>query len=336
MHRFFPYTAYSIFCYKRHIFIRRVNITGVPESRAIWAKDLNLSKDAEYTFFAGCGYQHMKSVEGMMRSLKRAGKIGMGVGKVVGISKMLNKVGVDAIHVTAKLTASKEDPYTPVLVSSIRVLQKLGLDVGYLGEEEPCCGSPVYYAGFDETYAQRARDNCRLFKSRGMKKVIGLVPACTSALKNVYPKYVEDYDLQVQHVVQVAADRMAETDARPAVGEKVRVTYHDPCQLSRYLAVIDEPRDIIRSIDGVEFVEPDAEKVGKWSTCCGGGGLEATHGELSERIGARRIEELLATGASVILSNCPACEMQLANAAKKLKANVKVVNLMKFLDDALP
>ncbi len=58
--------------------------------------------------------------------------------------------------------------------------------------------------------------------------------------------------------------------------------YHDPCQLSRYLQIIEEPREIIKSIDGVELVELDPEQCGKWSTCCGGGGLEATHPELSE------------------------------------------------------
>jgi Fe-S oxidoreductase len=115
----------------------------------------------------------------------------------------------------------------------------------------------------------------------------------------------------------------------------VKVTYHDPCQLSRYLQIIDEPREIINSIEGVEFVEPDQEQCGKWSTCCGGGGLEATHPELSERVGMRRVEQLLETGASVILSNCPACDMQLAKTLRKMDADVRVIDLMKFLDEAL-
>ena len=52
-------------------------------------------------------------------------------------------------------------------------------------------------------------------------------------------------------------------------------------------------------------------------------------------MGLRRMEELLATGASVVLSSCPACDMQLTQTVKKMGANVQVVDLMRFLDDAL-
>lgn len=315
--------------------LEKDNVTGVSESKSLWAKDLDLPKKAEYTFFAACGYQHMKYVEGMMNALKSAGKMGMGMSKVVGISEVFKKVGVDLTNIAAKVTASKDDPYTPVLISSVNVLKKLGVDVGYMYEDEPCCGSPTYYAGFENDYAEHARKNYQVFKSFGVKKLIGLVPGCTSSLRNVYPKYVEGYDLEVQHILEVLAKQLKETGIKPKVKEKVAVTYHDPCQLSRYLEITDESRQIIKAIEGVELIEPDPEQSGKWSTCCGGGGLEATHPELSERVGLRRLEELLKTGASVILSNCPACDLQLTTLAKKLDPNVKVVDLVKFLNDAL-
>jgi glycolate oxidase iron-sulfur subunit len=119
------------------------------------------------------------------------------------------------------------------------------------------------------------------------------------------------------------------------VKEKLAVTYHDPCQLSRYLGITDEPRQILKAIESVELIEPDLEQCGKWSTCCGGGGLEVTHPELSERLGIRRAEELLKTGANVIVSNCPACELQLTKIIKKLDANAAVIDFMRLLDEAL-
>ena len=99
--------------------------------------------------------------------------------------------------------------------------------------------------------------------------------------------------------------------------------------------MVEEPRQIIKSIEGVELMDSDPEQSGKWSTCCGGGGLEATHPELSERIGMRRAKELVKTGATLILSSCPACDLQLARMVKKLDPGVKVVDLITFLDDAL-
>jgi heterodisulfide reductase subunit B len=321
--------------YVRKNILKKHNLTGVSESKGLWAKGLNLPRAAEYLFFAGCGYQQMKYIEGMMGAVKSAGKMGLSIGRVTGISKVFGKIGIDLTSITAKVTASKEDPYTPVLVSSVSVLRKLGIDLGYMNEDEPCCGSPMYYAGFESDYADHARKNHEIFKSFGIKKIIGLVPGCTSALKNVYPKYVEGYDLEVQHVMEVIAKLLKEKGIKPKAKEKVKVIYHDPCQLSRYLQIIEEPREIIKSIDGVELMELDPEQGGKWSTCCGGGGLEATHPELSERIGMRRAEELVKTGASLILSTCPACDLQLARMISKLDPNIKVVDLMRFLDDAL-
>jgi hypothetical protein len=315
--------------------LKKDNITGVSESKATWAKDLDLPKEGAYTFFAACGYQHMKYVEGMMKTLKGARKMGMDLGKVVGITRAFGKVGMDLTGITARITASKIDPYTPVLISSINVLKKLGVEVGYLGDEEPCCGSPMFYAGFEEAFASHAEDIYQRLNYRGVKKMIGLVPACTSALRNAYPKYVRNYDLEVQHVLEVVAARLKKTENVAKARETVKVTYHDPCQLSRYLQITDEPRAIIRSIEGIEFIEPDPEQCGKWSTCCGGGNLETTHPELGERVGIRRMEELLQTGAQLILSNCPACEFQLKRVAKQIGAEVRIMDLMTFLDEAL-
>jgi Fe-S oxidoreductase len=323
-----------------HIYIKdnvltKNSITGVSESKAAWAKGLDLPQKAEYTFFAACGYQHMKYVGGMMNALKSAEKMGMGMGKVMGISKMFSKVGVDLTSIAAKMTAAKEDPYTGVLRSAISVLRKLGVNVGYLHEEEPCCGSPIYYSGFVDEYAEHAQKNHKLFKSFGVKKIISLMPACTSALKKVYPKYVEGYDLEVQHFFEVVAKRLKEKGIKPKLKEPVTITYHEPCQLSRYLELVKEPREIIRSIEGAKYIELDFEQGGKYSTCCGGGGLEASHPELSEKIGKKRTEELLNTGASMVVTNCPACELQLGTMMKKMDKKVQVVDLVTLLDEAL-
>jgi len=63
--------------------------------------------------------------------------------------------------------------------------------------------------------------------------------------------------------------------------------------------------------------------------------MEAGSPELCERLGLRRVEELLKTGAKVIVSHCPACVMQLKRSAEKMKADVKVIDLVEILDEAL-
>jgi Fe-S oxidoreductase len=316
--------------------LEKGSIAGVDEDKAAWAKNLNLPKKGEYTFFAGCGYQFMKYAEGMMGAVRSMEKVGLGMGKMVGISKAFSKVGIDLAGITAKVTtAEREDPYTRVLVSAVSVLQKLGVNIGYMDKDEPCCGSPLYYSGFFDESVKNANAGFKVLKSFGIKKIIGFVPACTSSLRNLYPRVVEDYDLEVQHFFEIVVKRLRETQKRPKLKEKLTVTYHEPCQLSRYLGIISEPREIMNSIEGLEFRELEPEQCGQWSTCCGGGGLEISRPELSQRLGIRRVQELLMTGASVIATSCPACMMQLKMAAQKLNADVQVVDLVELLDEAL-
>jgi heterodisulfide reductase subunit B len=325
-----------------HVYIResvleRGNIFGIAEDRSAWAKNLNLPRKADYIFFAGCGYQLMRFAEGMMGTIRTTQKMGMGMGRVIGISKAFRRLGIDVVSITSKVTtAGKEDPYTKVLSNAVSVLRKLGVNLGYLGEDEPCCGSPLYYSGFVDDYVKNARKNYDLLKSLGVKKIIGIIPACTASLKNLYPKLVDGYDIEVKHFVEVVAERLRETNLKPKLKEKMVITYHDPCQLSRYLNITTEPREIIYRIEGLEVREPEEMQKGEWSTCCGGGGgMEVCFPELSERLAVRRVEELLATGASVIATSCPACIMQLLKGINKLKADIKIIDLAEILDKAL-
>jgi len=325
-----------------HIHIRdsvleKGNIFGIAEKKSAWAKDLNLPKEAEYIFFAGCGYQLMKYAGGLMGAIRTAEKMGMGMGRVIGVSKVFSRVGVDVTGIAGKVTsAGREDPYTKVLISAVNVLRKLGIDLGYLYEDEPCCGSPLYYAGFLDEYTENAMKNYELFKSLGVKRIISIIPACTSSLKNLYPKITSGYDIEVKHFLEVVAERLKGSEIRPKLRERRVVTYHDPCQLSRYLHLTKEPREIISRIEGLELREPDPMQRGKWSTCCGGGGgMEVCFPDLSDRLASKRVEELLATGADTIVTSCPACELQLIKGVSKVKADVKVMDLAELVDEAL-
>jgi Fe-S oxidoreductase len=310
------------------------NIPGVEGDSSAWAKGLNLPREGETVFFAGCGYQSMKYAEGMLRAARGLEKAGVGMEKSLRMSKAFRKVGVDLPSITARVSrVTVRDRYTKVLSRSVKILQKLGLDVAYMYEKEPCCGSPLYYAGFVDEYRARANENFQKFKSAGIKKIIGIIPACTASLRDIYPRYVKGYDLEVEHFVKVVSENMGAH--KPRLKKNTVVAYHDPCQLSRYLGLVEEPREVLRQIEGLELREPDSEKRGTWSTCCGGGGLEAGNPKLAQRLGIRRMEELMKTEPAVILSHCPACVMQLRGAAKALGAGVKVMDFVDLLWESL-
>ena len=133
-------------------------------------------------------------------------------------------------------------------------------------------------------------------------------------------------DIEVKHFSQILADNISSLTLR--FPRQVKVTYHDPCQLVRYLGIVDEPRKILKAISGIELVETKWTK-GEWSTCCGGGGgFEAVFPEMSEMLAVNRTKELLETGAQIIVTHCPGCIMQLKAGLKSVKAdNIEVLDL---------
>jgi Fe-S oxidoreductase len=99
---------------------------------------------------------------------------------------------------------------------------------------------------------------------------------------------------------------------------------------------MEEPRQILKAIEGIEFVEPAWTK-GQWSTCCGGGGgFEVVFPELSQTLATNRAKELADTGADIIVTHCPGCIMQLESGLKELNLeNVRVLDLSQIIASAM-
>ncbi len=113
----------------------------------------------------------------------------------------------------------------------------------------------------------------------------------------------------------------------PAQQEKLIVTYHDPCHASRGQGIIEEPREILRAIPGIEYRElPEAD----W--CCGGAGSYAlTHFDLSRQVLDRKIDHVQSTGANLLVTSCPACIIHLSDGIRRRGLPVHVCHISKLL-----
>ena len=88
------------------------------------------------------------------------------------------------------------------------------------------------------------------------------------------------------------------------VGKGVKVTYHDPCHLSRAAGVYDDPREIIKAIPGVELVEMETNR--EAAMCCGaGGGLRSYDPDLAKKMAADRVKSAVDIDAEIIATACP-------------------------------
>jgi Fe-S oxidoreductase len=115
------------------------------------------------------------------------------------------------------------------------------------------------------------------------------------------------------------------------------VTYHDPCFLGKQNGVYDEPRAILQSIPGLQFVEFDRSR--ERSLCCEGGGgrmwVEAS--STRERLAEVRVRDALALGAGVIATACPFCLLTLEDAVKTTGAedSIEILDIIELVAQAI-
>ncbi|MDD5312907.1 MAG: (Fe-S)-binding protein [Dehalococcoidia bacterium] len=312
------------------------NILGIPgEDKAKWAAGLEFSKDNSTIFFAGCGYQFSAMLEPLVKLVKQADKMSINHELAVGMAGVTGKLGIDATGIFTKVASREKDSDAPVLRDAVKVLQALGVDIGYLGKDEPCCGAPLYHMGLHKEFHANAEKAHKKFKSHGVKSIIGVVPSCTYALRDVFSRFVPDHNIEVRHFIDVVAENIGSHKFK--YPHKVKVVYHDPCQLGRYMGHFDQPRKVLNAIEHVELVETQWTS-GQWSTCCGGGGgFEVVFPDMSHILAEARVKELLATEPDIIATHCPGCLMQLRSGLKQLKNdNVQVVDLATLLAASLP
>ncbi len=312
------------------------NILGLPrQAKSKWAEGIEFSKDRSTIFFAGCGYQYSAMLEPLVNVIGTADKMAVNPDLPVHLANLPKKLGMDVAGIFSKTVAGDKGGESAVLRDAVKVLKALGLDIGYLGEHEPCCGAPLYHIGVRNKFSAHAGKSHHAFKEAGVKRIISIVPSCTYALKTLYSRSGVEHDIEVLHFTEVAADKVKSLKLK--YPDRVKVAYHDPCQLGRYMGLIEQPRTILKSIENIELVET-AWTSGEWATCCGGGGgFEVVFPDISRKLAAGRVAELAETGANIIATQCPGCLMQLKSGLKDLKNDkIEVIDLATLMARSLP
>jgi len=216
-----------------------------------------------------------------------------------------------------------------------QVLLKAGVDFTLLGEEEWCCGYPMLGAGQGEkALAEYANHNLKAIKQKGAKTVLISCPTCLYVFEKVYPKVLGgDLGVKVQHYSEYLVDLIKNGKIEFKTDEAA-VTYHDPCDLGRKSHITEEPRELIQLLPGVKLIEMRFNR--DQSKCCGGGGnLEMLNAGLSNEIAQKRVTEALETSAQYFLTTCQQCKRTLQNAARKMRARIKVYDLMEFIAERI-
>ena len=217
--------------------------------------------------------------------------------------------------------------------STIELLRRGGVEFELMGEDEWCCGSVMLRTGNVDLADELRKHNLDAFKKHEADLVITSCSGCFKTIKQDYEKMTGSLDFEVRHVLEILKGLIEDGKLKFPKTE-MKVTYHDPCHLGRHSGMYDIPRDILKSISGIELVEMPRNREN--ARCCGaGGGVRAAYRELSDKMADARIEEAMGTGAEVLTSACPFCTFALREAAERKGSKIKVLDLPELLMDII-
>jgi len=195
---------------------------------------------------------------------------------------------------------------------ALRLLNRAQVPFNILANER-CCGRDLLLQGDREGFLTLASANMEEFARHGVKKIITNCPEGYYTLKIEYPRFLGSMDIEVTHLIEVIAPLLQSGELN--VGSmKQKVTYHDPCTLGRCLRIFDQPRQIMGALQGLELVEMEQNR--EKSLCCGASPWVHC-GAVNREIQEERLAQAEATGADILVTACPKCQIHLKCAQKR-------------------
>ena len=217
-----------------------------------------------------------------------------------------------------------------VAIATAKIFNKLGIDFSVFGEHEVCCGSVGMRTGDRNSFEKVAEENAKLFKERGIKRIVTSCAGCYRTFKKDYGDNLEG--IEILHSVEFLKEIIATKDNK-LKNLEIKTTYHDPCHIGRHMGLYEAPRDLLSKISNLTEMKTNR----KAAMCCGaGGGVRKGFPELSMAMAKNRVKEAEETGAEYLVSTCPFCYRNLSDAIEELNSNLKMTDLVELLLESLP
>lgn len=195
--------------------------------------------------------------------------------------------------------------------AAVRLMNRLGIEP-LVSPEERCCGHDLLWNGDREGFELLARHNARLVAESGADTVVASCAECVRTLKLDYAPHFPGKPPRILHVSEFLLERLPDIPLR-AGGEELVVSYQDPCRLGRHLGIYDPPRQVLRALPGVTLRE--MRRSGPGAVCCAGGTWSHCD-RFAKTIQVERLREARETGARVLVTACPKCQVHFRCAMK--------------------
>lgn len=217
-----------------------------------------------------------------------------------------------------------------IAIAFAKLMNQAGVDFAILGNKEANSGDTARRIGNEFLFQEIAEKNIKEFNKHDVKKIVTIDPHAYNIFKNEYPDF--GFEAEVYHHTQLMYDLVMDGKLKPKKAINQRLTYHDSCYLGRYNGVYDPPREILKSIPGLELVEMKRSKEN--GMCCGaGGGLMWSEETTGNRINVARTEQAMAVQPNMISSACPYCLTMISDGtkAKEVEEDIGTMDVAEIL-----
>jgi len=220
-------------------------------------------------------------------------------------------------------------------LSSIALLNRAGFDV-VVPRRQGCCGALFAHGGNLAGARESAKRNIAAFEKEKLEAIIINAAGCGSTLKEYghllagdseWSQRAQAFGEKVKDITEWLATSL---EIKPSQSRE-RVTYHDACHLAHAQRITKAPRDLVKAVAGESFIElPESD------VCCGSAGsYNLTEPEMAERLQQRKVQNILRTGAQVVVTSNPGCMLQIEAGLKKSGAQIRVQHIADFLAERL-
>ena len=221
-----------------------------------------------------------------------------------------------------------------VVQSFSKIMNLAGIEFAILGNDERNSGDTARRMGNEFLFQQLCEENIANFQKYDVKKIVTIDPHAYNTFKHEYPEF--GLEAEVYHHTELILKWIQEGRIKPSKDVSESIAYHDSCYIGRYNDIYDIPRQILKSIPGVNILEMERNKSD--SMCCGAGGgmmwMEETQGK---RINVERTEQALQLNPTMIGSNCPYCLTMLSDGtkAKEVEETVATMDIVEIVERSL-
>ena len=195
-------------------------------------------------------------------------------------------------------------------LAAVRILNALGVRP-VVSPQERCCGHDLLWNGDRKNFERLAKLNTKLLADSGANVLVTSCAECLRTWKIDYEPFFEGTPPRMMHVTEFLEERLPELTLK--TNGPRRVTFQDPCRLGHHLGIYDSPRRILEALPGVELTEMSRSHS---SAICCAGGTWLHCDRCAKQVQVERLLEARATGAEVLVTACPKCQVHFRCAMK--------------------